>query len=262
MALSPRSTPASPGGATDPMQPLPQTTRQIDEVGAMLFQALGANAVSIEAYGSAAGDEWAPLHSDINFFIALRTITFSDLRLIGTMLAGEAERRRLRFATPLVVQPDFLDCAGDSYPIELADMRLRHRHIAGEELLAGLRVPALALRTAAEREARTCLLRLHSLAIHRPPDPDVREVLAHLVSALIVICSALLDAPAMTLPRQLSLLQRLQDRTGVVLDAFRRLYEMRHGRRPWPEDLDLERFLDELIGEMEALVRAIDAHRV
>ena len=46
------------------------------------------------------------------------------------------------------------------------------------------------------------------------------------------------------------------------LSHFEQLHEMREGRRAWPEDLDLDRFLDALIEEMEALVRAIDAHRV
>lgn len=243
------------------MQPEPQTRRQIDEVGEALFRALGDNALSIEVYGSAAGDEWAPLHSDVNLFIALRAVGFADLRLVGTILAREAAVRGMRFATPLVVPPDFLDAAADSFPIEFADMRLRHRRIAGAELLAGLRVPALALRTAAERETRTALLRLHGLAIHRPPDDETREALAHLVSALIVVCGALVDDGAAT-RHPGELLERLEAQMGTPLRSLRLLYGMRHGERPWPADLDLDRFVAALLAELETLVRAIDAHRV
>jgi len=244
------------------MQPRPETARHIDEIGTKLFAGLGSNAISVEVYGSAASDDFAPRHSDVNLFIALHDVSFADLRLIGTVLQRESDRLGLRFATPLVVRPDFLDTAGDSFPIELTDMRLRHRLLAGADLIPRLLIPAEALRTAAEREARTTLLRLHSLAIHRPQDFHVREALAQLVSAVVVICSARLDAPTMRLPRQPELLRRTSEQAGVNLSHFEQLHEMREGRRAWPEDLDLDRFLDALIDEMEALVRAIDAHRV
>jgi hypothetical protein len=244
------------------MQPRPETARHIDEIGMKLFAGLGSNAISVEVYGSAASDDFAPRHSDVNLFIALHDVSFADLRLIGTVLQRESDRLGLRFATPLVVRPDFLDTAGDSFPIELTDMRLRHRLLAGADLIPRLLIPAEALRTAAEREARTTLLRLHSLAIHRPQDFHVREALAQLVSAVVVICSARLDAPTMRLPRQPELLRRTSEQAGVNLSHFEQLHEMREGRRAWPEDLDLDRFLDALIDEMEALVRAIDAHRV
>ncbi len=244
------------------MQPRPETARHIDEIGTKLFAGLGSNAISVEVYGSAASDDFAPRHSDVNLFIALHNVSFADLRLIGTVLQRESDRLGLRFATPLVVRPDFLDTAGDSFPIELTDMRLRHRLLAGADLIPRLLFPAEALRTAAEREARTSLLRLHSLAIHRPQDFHVREALAQLVSAVVVICSARLDAPTMRLPRQPELLRRTSEQAGVNLSHFEQLHEMREGRRAWPEDLDLDRFLDALIEEMEALVRAIDAHRV
>ena len=244
------------------MHPRPETARHIDEVGASLFQGLGSNAISVTVYGSAAGDDFAPRHSDVNLLIGLHRVRFADLRLIGTILSRESDRLGLRFATPLVVAPDFLDTAGDSFPIELTDMRLRHRLLQGEDLVPRLIVPAEALRTAAEREARTALLRLHSLAIHRPPDFDVREALAQLVSAVVVICSARLDAPTMRLPRQPDLLRRMSEQAGVRLDHFQRLHEMREDRLAWPDDLDLDRFVDALIEEMESLVRAIDAHRV
>ena len=225
------------------MQPRPETARHIDEIGTKLFAGLGSNAISVEVYGSAASDDFAPRHSDVNLFVALHNVSFADLRLIGTVLQRESDRLGLRFATPLVVRPDFLDTAGDSFPIELTDMRLRHRLLAGADLIPRL-------------------LRLHSLAIHRPQDFHVREALAQLVSAVVVICSARLDAPTMRLPRQPELLRRTSEQAGVNLSHFEQLHEMREGRRAWPEDLDLDRFLDALIDEMEALVRAIDAHRV
>ena len=137
------------------MQPRPETARHIDEIGTKLFAGLGSNAISVEVYGSAASDDFAPRHSDVNLFVALHNVSFADLRLIGTVLQRESDRLGLRFATPLVVRPDFLDTAGDSFPIELTDMRLRHRLLAGADLIPRLLIPAEALRTAAEREARS-----------------------------------------------------------------------------------------------------------
>ena len=79
------------------MQPRPETARHIDEIGTKLFAGLGSNAISVEVYGSAASDDFAPRHSDVNLFIALHNVSFADLRLIGTVLQRESDRLGLRF---------------------------------------------------------------------------------------------------------------------------------------------------------------------
>jgi hypothetical protein len=106
------------------MRLAPAVEARIDALGRTLGEALGGAVVCIAVYGSAAGDDFSPGHSDVNLLLVLRDVTFADLRLIGETLR-RAARPDLRVATPLVVTPSFLRDARDSYPIELADIRDR-----------------------------------------------------------------------------------------------------------------------------------------
>src|SRR5262245_50883774 len=119
------------------MKPAPEVEARIDALGRALADALGNAVACIAVYGSAAGEDFSPSHSDVNLLVVLRELSFADLRLIGETLLRSA-RSDLRVATPLVVTPSFLRDSLDSYPMELADIRDRHRLLAGEDLVKGL----------------------------------------------------------------------------------------------------------------------------
>lgn len=244
------------------MKPPADISAAIDEAGAALAQALGQRVVCIALYGSAAGEQFSPQHSDVNLAIVLREISFADLRLIGATLGKRAQSGQLRFATPLVVRPEFIRAARDSFPIELDDIRARHRVLSGDDVFAGVRVQSDALRTAAEREARTILLRLHGLAVHRPPDDELQRALARLASAAGVIGAALRDHErAEGRTRGRASIEALATQLAVPLPRLAQLVELHDGTAAWPGAEQLDRFLGALIGEIEALVRAIDASR-
>lgn len=242
------------------MKPAAKVEARIAEVAGTLATALGERVVTIAVYGSAAGDEFSPAHSDVNLLLVLREVAFADLRLIGTLLAREA-RSDLAFATPLVVTPAFLAGARDSFPIELDDIRERHRVLAGEDVLASLRVAPERLREQAEREARAKLLRLRSLVIHRPPDEELHQALAALEAAIAVIEGALLRATSSErLPGGEALFVEVGKQVGVSLRALPRLVKLREGAEPWPTGADLDDLLALVLSEVEALVRFVDAH--
>ncbi len=242
------------------MKPTAETERRIAQVGEALAQALGARVVCIAVYGSAADEAFSPAHSDVNLVLVLQEVSFADLRLIGTTLAREAPRE-LRFATPLVVTPRFLRDARDSFPIELDDIRQRHRVLVGEDVLSGIRVNPDRLREQAEREARGKLLHLRALVVHRPPDEELTDALAHLEAALVVIERALLAGTAQSAARGAALFDAVEQHTGVRLRALRRLDAMREGREPWPRGADLDDLLALVLREVEALVDFVDGHR-
>jgi predicted nucleotidyltransferase len=245
------------------MKPDTRLAAAIDETGRALAEALGPRVVCVALYGSAAGDDFSPEHSDVNLLVVLRELDFQDLRLIGETLERIARRERLRFATPLIVRPEFFAAALDSFPIELADVERRHRVLAGEDVVAGLRVSPAAVRVAAEREARTMLLRLSALVVHRPPDAAAREALSHLGSAFRVVARALLGiAPAGASGGDADLVAALGSRLGVELRGFRELLDVRDGKRAWPAESALDGLFALLLRELDALVHAIDAHKV
>jgi predicted nucleotidyltransferase len=241
------------------VKPAAETARRIEQAAAALAQALGERVVCIAVYGSAAGDDFSPAHSDVNLLLVLREVSFADLRLIGTMLAREAGT--VPFATPLVVTPSFLRDAADSFPIELDDLRERHRVLHGEDVLSGIRVVPERLREQAERESRGKLLRMRALAIHRPADAELQQALASLESALVVIERALLRAASGERPsRGAALFEAIERHAGLRLRALPRLEAMREGREGWPAGADLDDLLAVVLHEVEALVQLVDGH--
>lgn len=240
------------------MRPAENVRQAIDRIGAALAQALGTRAVCIAVYGSAASDEFAPAHSDVNLLLVLHEVAFADLRLIGATLEREATPE-LRIATPLVVTPHFLADARDSFPIELDDIRARHRVLHGDDVLAGIRVRGDRLREQAEREARGKLLRLRALVVHRPPDETLRLALASLVAVLGVIERALLRGASVEHERGSTLFAEVERHAGERLRALPGLAAMRDGRVTWPSGADLDDLLAVVLHEVERLVRYVDA---
>ncbi|MBM4268835.1 MAG: hypothetical protein FJ144_19840 [Deltaproteobacteria bacterium] len=240
------------------MKPPADVHERIDRVGRALAQALGEATVCIAVYGSAAGDDYSPGHSDVNLLVVLREVTFADLRTIGATLKREATRD-LVLATPLVVQRSFLRDARDSFPMELADIAERHRVLAGEDVLVGIAVTPDRLRAQAEREARTQLLRLRAIVVHAPPEAEVRNALSALASSFAHIERALVEAPPGHL-RGSALCDEVQRRHGVTLAALARLDAIREGTTPWPSGAGLDDLLGAVLRDVEALVAFVDAH--
>ena len=222
------------------MEPGAEVQTRVGDVAGALARALGDGAVCIAVYGSAASDDFAPGHSDVNLLIVLREVAFADLRLIGATLEREA-KDDLRFATPLVITPSFLRDARDSFPIEIDDIGTRHRILHGEDLLSGLAVEMAHLREAAEREARSALLRLRALVMHHPPEKDLQHALAGLCTTVLVIERALLRTSITdTAARGETLFAAVERHQGLSLRVLARLYAMRAGRAPWPRNDDLD----------------------
>jgi hypothetical protein len=249
------------------MKPTPEVEAKIDALCRTLGDALGGAVVCIAVYGSAAGDGFAPSHSDVNLLVVLRDVGFADLRLIGDTLRRAAPKD-LRIATPLVVTPSFLRDARDSYPIELADIRDRHRIVVGDDVLASIAVSSDDLREQAEREARGKLLKLRALVVHRPGDPEVRSALASTVPTFEVIERGLLrawkaersDSPSTrgTTPRGADLFEEVERSRGVPMKALARIARLRDDGSAWPSGADLDDLLGAVLREVEALVAFID----
>lgn len=242
------------------MKPDEKTRARIDEVGQLLAQALGEAVVCIAVYGSAAGDEYEPGISDVNLILVLREVRFLDLRLIGTTLARESRRAgTVRFATPLVVEQQYLESARDVFPIELNDIRQRHRVIAGSDLLSRLEIATERLRLQAEREAREKLLHLRALVIHRPNDESLQRALARATSSFRVLVQNLIPPSSSARPGTANAFEEFGRERGLTLRTLGRLQRLRETKAAWPVEQELDELLAALLVEVERLVASLDA---
>lgn len=119
--------------------------------------AAGANLVSVVLYGSVLSPEYHPEHSDLNLLCVVREASAQALdALIPTTDWWTGRKNPM----PLIFPKDELLNGADIYPIELLDMKRRHRILHGEDLLQNLDIPLNLHRIQVEHDLRTNLLRL------------------------------------------------------------------------------------------------------
>ena len=111
------------------------TEKAIAQVVEQARAAFGSDLVSIVLYGSAAGEDFVPGRSDLNFALVFERVTFAHLKRLHAHLPGW---HKLRVGTPLLFDRRSLDRARDVFPMELHDIKAQHRVLYGEEVFATL----------------------------------------------------------------------------------------------------------------------------
>jgi len=145
----------------------PQTV--VPEAAAELATACGEALRTLVVYGSAAGAEFDPERSDVNLAVVLDPCDGSRLRRIAQWWA---RWRSMRLAAPLVLSVRELERSRDVFPLELLDLRARHRTLAGAEMFDDLAVEPEAVREECEREAKGKLFRLRGLYVELSGDVE------------------------------------------------------------------------------------------
>jgi hypothetical protein len=143
-------------------------------------------------YGSAVGPGFHPDRSDVNLAVVAMPLEFAHLKRVAQWAA---RWRGQRFAAPLVLSTTELDRSRDVFPLELLDIRARHRTLAGADVFAGVVVDGEAVRAECEREAKGKLLRLRALYVElagsaaelRALMLDSRKTFLHVVRGLLYL---------------------------------------------------------------------------
>src|SRR5262249_24696198 len=173
--------------ALTPMaRPDDRLERQIETYSMEVTRALGSQLLCLAVYGSAAGSDFFEPHSDVNVAVVVPAVTIDVLEMLAPVVMRWEKRR---FATPLLIEQDFLQRARDAFPMELDDIRRQHRLLAGTDLLTGVTVDPGAVRRQCEKEARGKLLRLRALYLATAGAPSAHErlMLESLKSILIFL---------------------------------------------------------------------------
>ena len=134
--------------------------RVVTEAGAELAAVFGAALRTVVVYGSAAGADFRPDRSDVNFAAVADPLTFEHVQKAAQWYA---RWRGHRVAAPLLLARADLDRSLDVFPLEILDLQARHRTLAGDELFAGIVAGREAVRLECEREAKGKLVRLRAL---------------------------------------------------------------------------------------------------
>ena len=117
----------------------------------------GDDLIAIILYGSAARGEYIYKKSDINFLIVLSE---SGIKRLRGALPFISKWKKRNVSTPLMLTPEYIQSALDSFPIEFMTMKQNYRVVYGEDILAAIEIQPQHLRLQCEREMRGKLLSL------------------------------------------------------------------------------------------------------
>ena len=150
---------------------------------------------SVLLYGSAARGDWDAKRSDVNLLLVVEDPSPAALARLRNAVKGWHEAG---FTPPLLIGRTEWGRATDVFPIELTDMRLSHRVLAGPDPLTGQSVDPEDLRAALESSLRGKLMRLRQAYVRFH---DVMPVLGGFATSSCSELLVLLRAVAVLLGR-------------------------------------------------------------
>lgn len=150
----------------------------------------GEDLIAIILYGSAARGEYVYKKSDINFLVVLSEQAIKNLRSVLPFIAKWKKRN---VSPPLILTPEYIQSALDSFPIEFLTMQQHYQVVYGEDVLSKLEIQPGYLRLQCEREMRGKLLSLREGYLNTNGKPAmIKQLIKASLPAFASIFSALL----------------------------------------------------------------------
>jgi len=232
-----------------------QTEKTIAQVTEQARDLFGSELVSITLYGSAAGEDFVPGRSDLNFAFVFEHIEVKHLQRLQEPLQ---RWHALGVATPLLLDRRSLDRGRDVFPMEFHDIQAQHRTLYGEAVFAGLVIDRRHLRYQAEHEVRGKLLRLRALYAEVGADRKRLEALLldSVKTFLIVMRNYLRVRHADGATRYLAVLDQFEQHFHEAFPTIRQLARIRLGLDAWSGDITP--IVESYLGEVERLVDFVD----
>lgn len=240
------------------MAKYPERPEEIfEEITADFQKAFDKDLESILLYGSAAGGDYRPGRSDLNFLVVLTDQGIENL----DKAFGVVERwRKRRVAVPIFVTEKYIVTSLDVFPIEYLDMKRRHVKVFGRDVLEPLEVDRKHLRLQCEREVKGKLLLLREGYLDtRGKARGLKEIIKRSIPAFTAIFQALLFLKDVEIPSGKSEIFRkachVLDLNGEV---FSTLIAVRDGREKTSEE-SLRRLFKDYLKEVGKLATVTDS---
>lgn len=229
--------------------------RTLSEVTEQLRVLCGERLLCVALYGSGVGPDYVAASSDLNLVVVLTHVDRATMVALRAQTAGWHKRR---VATPLVVEQAFLLAGADVFPMELHDIKDRHRLLLGTDVFAPLEIRDHNLRYQCEHEARGKLLRLRELYLEIGDNRGRLQLLMldSLKTFLIVMRAVVRmrgSAPGLSYRETL---ERFSQEFTVSLPIMSRLLQVKLGKERFSSDV--EDTFHAYVDEVERLVRVVD----
>ncbi len=211
--------------------------------------------------GEAAGPEYRPRVSPLSVLVVLAQVDAEALRRTRSRVASW---RRLRIPAPLLLEAGSIERSLDVFPLELLELRDRHRVLYGRvEALERIEVALPHLRLELEEQLRGKLMHLMAAYLEAGDSPRaLRRLLVDSTPGFNVLLRGLIhlrggeSAQRPLDPQHLiAAVERLCD---IQLSALRRLDRMRRGFEAVGRS-ELEPLFEGYLADVRRLGRLVDA---
>jgi hypothetical protein len=211
--------------------------------------------------GEAAGPEYRPRASPLAVVVVLESLDAAALRRTRSRVAAW---RRRRIPAPLLLEAAAIERSLDVFPLELLELRDRHRLLYGRaEAIERLAIALPHLRLELEEQLRGKLLHLVSAYLEAGESPRaLRRLLFDSWPGFAVLLRGLLRlrggeaAPRPADPQEL--IGAVERELGVELPALRRLDRVRRGQETLRR-AQLEPAFEAYLADVRRLERLVDA---
>ncbi len=216
----------------------------------------GDDLISIILYGSAAGRDYRPGKSDINFMIVLSEEGIERLDQAFKMVETWQKRK---VAIPLFLTELYVESSLDVFPIEYLNFQRNHALVYGKDILKDLSFDRELVRLQCEREIKGKLLLLREAFMETGGKAKaLRGVIAQSIQAFIAIFDALLFFKEMEIPKER---REVVDLTcnAFDLDAglFQKLLDMKEEKIK-PDDSETRSLFQGYLKEVRKLSKIVD----
>lgn len=234
----------------DPREIFPQITEDYQDL-------YGEDLTGIILYGSAAGRDYRPGKSDINFMIVL---TEAGIGGLDRALETVSRWRRRKVAVPLFLTEAYLEGSTDVFPVEYLGFQRRHILVYGKDVLQDLSFDPRWVRLQCERELKGKLLLLREGYLESAgKGKALRELIGASIQALAAVLEALLFLKGEPPPAdRRETFQRTCRLFGLDGDLFDQLLDIREGRRKTDGEA-LRRIFQAYLGQVHRLSTEIDS---
>jgi predicted nucleotidyltransferase len=207
--------------------------------------------ISIILYGSAAGHDYRPGKSDLNFMIVLSD---NGIDNIDKALPIIKKWRKKHVAIPLFLTKEYIRTSLDVFPIEYINFQQAHLLVFGENILEGLVFEVEHVRLQCEREIKGKLLLLRQAFLETEgKERGLKTVINESLVALLAIFEALLYLKQIDIPkRKHSLIQTMAREFDISAELFEKLLDVKEVKLN-PKVHELREMFQQLLGEVREL---------
>ncbi|MDO8803654.1 MAG: hypothetical protein Q7R35_04430 [Elusimicrobiota bacterium] len=220
-----------------------------------LKSACGENLLSAVLYGSAAAGDSIAGKSDYNVMLVLKD---AGLPALITIAAVSKEWLKKGNPPPLIFSRERLLSSGDTFPIELSDMKDFHKVLYGGDLLPAIRLDPADLRLALERELKGKLILLRESYLGLGGDKKALPALmTNSLTQFLVLCRAALRLHAASVPAsKLECAARLREHEEYDAEIFTLVHQLR--KDEYRGALDAEALFARYLAAIDQLCAAAD----